>query len=174
MAFKIEFRLNLPVSAVLDGIRHRAAYWQESLVPPKLRAEGMLSVEARIRPPRFELFCLFSRRSGLNWATLRGTVTAEGDGRSRLVAHVGIPRTARYATMTFAAVGLWALIGGRPGGIPFLCVAGIRELSDVYHDRRITREDDAAGQHSAERLDLAVRQLEAQPDASQLSHDASL
>jgi hypothetical protein len=123
-----------------------------------LRKNGALGVGIQLRPPRFYLYFETNREYGLTWYDIHGVVEPFDKG-TRVVAHAGIQQ--RY---TYTPVGLWVLAGwitlsSAALGILFLFLG--LGLSLLYYqvDRRLTRENDPAASHLADRLDLAMATL---------------
>ena len=161
MALTVDRYVPLTPEQVLATIRTRAAYWQESRVPPELRSRGMFGIDAAIEGSRFELKLQdLGRDPPASPYRLVGTVTAEADG-SRIRARVTRLSGARWGGALVAVFGLWLLVAGASagdhvGGAAILIVGGLLAWMDRRREETLTREDDRGVAHLLDRLDDAL------------------
>ena len=107
MSFVVSLTSSAGVEEVLAAIKSHAAYWQESAIPSELRRIGALGVRADIRGSGFELTVEdLGRDPPPTEFSLRGTVTANAAGGSRIEAR---PARGRYAWIAGAVVALLGL-----------------------------------------------------------------
>jgi hypothetical protein len=154
MSFQLDLTSPAAADAVLDAIRSKAAYWQESVVPPDLRRMGALGVRARIEGLTFELALEdLGRDPPPTEFSLRGKVTPIVAGGSRIQAW---PARDRYEWIGVAIVALLAVSLLWSGQIVFGVIVLVG--SGVLAARTPSpRAADTGFQHLTERLHLALQ-----------------
>ena len=145
------------VSVVLDAIRTKTGYWQDSLQPPELRKFGLQGVEARVSGTRFEVFVRDFGDPPAGLLVVRGDVAPTPSGGSRVRARAGQNRYEWFGVAIFALLGTWSLMGREFGaGVFLLSVAG---FSAWYAERAIAQASRGAEpgiNHLVERLKHAL------------------
>jgi len=145
------------VSVVLDAIRTKAGYWQDSLQPPELRKVGLQGVEARVSGSRFEVFVRDFGDPPAGLLVVRGDVAPTPSGGSRVRAHAGQHRTEWFAVAIFALLGMWSLMGREWGaGVILLAVAAFSAWYAKHAIAQASRGVEPGINHLVERLKHAL------------------
>jgi hypothetical protein len=163
MAFSLTFTTRASPADVLDAIKHRAAYWQESQTPLPLRAAGVLRVRAELRGQNFalDLGTMGLRGRGISYASLSGQVTFR-EACTVVEARVGLPKAFRrypFGLLVMAALFLWKGTAPIPSAALFVVMSMLVYASHRAWDARISRENDPGGRFLAERLETAMASL---------------
>jgi hypothetical protein len=163
MAFSLTFTTRASPADVLDAIKHRAAYWQESQTPPPLRDAGVLRVRAELRGQTFalDLDTMGLRGRGISYASLSGQVTVR-EGCTVVEARVGLPKAFRrypFGLLVMGALFLWKGTAPIPSAAFFVVMAMLLYAWYGAWDARISRENDTGARFLAERLETAMASL---------------
>jgi hypothetical protein len=160
MAVNLELISPHPPAAVLEAIRARAGYWQESLVPTDLRRAGAQGVQVRIKGQQFRLAIKSSWEPQPTEYVLTGEVHARPEGGSRIRATAALGGS--HAVDLAIGAALLALFawGGRIWfGVMLVAVGGFVEWLHLRRLMALTLDADGGIQHLAGRLEAALREL---------------
>ena len=157
MTVQIELRATAPPDAVLAAIREHASYWQESQVPPELRALGSYGVEVRLDGPRFRLALDSHRDPPPSEFVLRGEVTERPDGGSSIRASAVSLERDWLGVVLIGGLTLVLALGAHWWAATLLAAGG---GGWAWLSRRrmalLTQESDAGLRHLVARLEAAV------------------
>ena len=155
---------------VLASIREDLREWRESVIPRALWDGGVLQVVGDVEPPRFRLWYdrRWKRGKGGDPLELRGEVTAEPEGGSRVRGRCGKSAGRWWGAGIFAALGLWVAFGGAgfSNASPVFVLAGILALVDYFRLRPGAAADDPEARYLVERVEAAVRRTTAEVASS--------
>ena len=163
MSITLHLRTTATPSEVLEAIRRRAVYWQESLVPPSLRSKGACGVASHVSGETFSLWLNdVGRRPPPTFAILSGTVSESEDGGSTIEARIALPRGMLRSPIYICVVAAFLIVWGtqRWAG-PLLLIAALAlYVRYLVWDASISRATDEGARHLAERLEQTVADLE--------------
>ena len=163
-AIMFDVDLTSPASAetVLAAITSKAAYWQESMIPPDLRRIGGLGVRASVKGSNFELLVEdFGRDPPPTTFVLRGKVTPMASGGSRIQAWPAKGRSAWTGAVMFVVLSALFLWSGQRVLGALLLVGCVVMATRVP----VPRATDVGVHHLVERLCYAIQAV-SQPTSS--------
>jgi len=159
MSFTLDRTTTASVQETLHAIQHSGTYWRESLVPPELKRQGALGVNADMHGRQFRLFVYdMGRDPPSTFTDMKGRVEDAPGGGARVVARVGMARSPwRYIPFAVVA-GLGLLTRSWWAALLLTGILIIVVALDRARDEGITERDDGA-RHLVERLDSALAAL---------------
>ena len=143
---------------VLQALRNKAAYWQESEIPSNLRGFGRAGVGVRVKGRRFRVFRNSKRRPPISIRELRGAIEPDAKGGSSITVSPRIMRSWWLGPSLFAILGLLSVQS--VGKWVVLTLAGMSFLIGIVIDRAPI-DNNPELQHLLARFNLAMAEVDA-------------